>query len=166
MKRNNNYLLKNRSKRSWEISRANSHVYRGNYGIKFCKESGRSNLLRELSIRTVQLFCGLMAAAIPIGAALKGVSLRQQDYKDNFTLSPHSFPGNLIYQNQNLSGSRCQAHRNKKDRLLNKCCLESGFHTLSRSCPIEVVLIFPTSKHAFIIADNSYSYSVLLIVLD
>lgn len=75
-------------------------------------------------------------------------------------------PWKSIYQNQNLSGSRCQVHRNKKDRLLNKCCLESGFHTLSRSCLIEVALIFPTSKHAFIIADNFYSYNVLLIVLD
>lgn len=113
MKRNNNYLLKNGCKRSWEISRANSHVSRGNYGIKFSKESRRSNLLRELSLRTVQLFCGLMVAAIPT----QRVNLRQQDYKDNFTLFPHSFPGNLSYQNQNLSGSRCQAHRNKRQTI-------------------------------------------------
>lgn len=36
-----------------------------------------------------------MVAVIPIVAALKGASLRQQDYKDNCALFPHSFPGNL-----------------------------------------------------------------------
>lgn len=56
--------------------------------MKFSKESGKSNFLRELSIRTVQQFGGLMVAVIPTVAALEGVSLGQQDYKDNFALFP------------------------------------------------------------------------------
>lgn len=42
---------------------------------KTLQESGRSNLVRALSIRTVQLVCSLMIAVISIVAALKELAL-------------------------------------------------------------------------------------------
>jgi len=37
-----------------------------------------------------------MVAVISIVAALRRVSLRKQDYKDNLALFPHNFPDNLL----------------------------------------------------------------------